>query len=94
MQVQQLGVDIDCDQFWSVLIAAVAVMCTLAIALPNCTTLPLLEAGLVQIANVLTEQSWDPKRPDSDCQPSHGQAGSNRITNGMVRRLYQASSIV
>jgi hypothetical protein len=40
--VQQLGVDIDCDQFWSVPTAAVAVMCTLAIALPNRTTFPLL----------------------------------------------------
>ena len=26
--VQQFGADIDCDQFWSVLTAAVAVMCT------------------------------------------------------------------
>src|ERR1039458_2274250 len=79
--VQQLGVDIDCDQFWSVLIAAGGGY----VPSRNCPAKSYYfpatrEAGLVQIANVLIEQLWDPKRPDSDCRPSHGLNGSYVLT--------------
>jgi hypothetical protein len=36
------------------------------------------------IDNVLIEQSWDPKRPDSDCRPSHLLLGNNSTLSWRV----------
>src|ERR1700722_19453589 len=55
--VQQIGADIDSDQFWSVLTATVAVMVTSQLSCQMYYASSTRVAGLVQIANALIEHT-------------------------------------